>query len=51
MLEVKNHMTNHDAYTFKQIEVPQFFWGFTVSDKINLLMYETYYGKLQSFYG
>ena len=45
---------NCDSYTFKQNEVfkdkPSFL-GFTVLELSNLLMYETYYDKLQPYFG
>ena len=45
---------NGDSYTFKQNEVlmdKPIYLGFTVLDLSKLLMYETYYGKLQPYFG
>ena len=45
---------NCDSYTFKHIEVLKdkpIYLGFTVLKLSKLLMYETYYDKLQSYFG
>ena len=45
---------NCDSYTFKQFEVLKdkpIYLGFTVLELSNLLMYETYYDKLQPIFG
>ena len=45
---------NCDSYTFKQNEVlmdKPIYLGFTVLELSNLLMYETYYDKLQPYFG
>ena len=45
---------NCDCYTFKQNEVlmdKPIYLGFTVLELSKLLMYETYYDKLQSYFG
>ena len=45
---------NCDSYTFKQNEVlmdKPIYLGFTVLELSKLLMYETYYDKLQAYYG
>ena len=45
---------NSDSYTFKQNEVlvdKPFYLGFTVLELSKLLMYETYYDKLQLYFG
>ena len=44
----------YDSYTFKQNEVlmeKPIYLGFTVLELSKLLMYETYYDKLQSHFG
>ena len=44
---------NYDSYTFKQNEVlmdKPIYLGFSVLKLSKLLMYETYYNKLQSFF-
>ena len=45
---------NYDSYTFKQNEVlmnKPIYLGFTVLELSKLLMYETYYDKLQPYFG
>ena len=45
---------NCDSYTFKQNEVlmdKPFYLGFSVLELSKLLMYETYYDKLQTYFG
>ena len=45
---------NYDSYTFKQNEVlmdKPIYLGFSVLELSKLLMYETYYDKLQPFFG
>ena len=45
---------NHDSHTFKQNEVfmdKPIYMGFSVLEFKNLLMYETYYVKLQPYFG
>ena len=45
---------NCDSYTHKQLEFlmdKPFYLGFTVLELSKLLMYETYYGKLQPYFG
>ena len=45
---------NYDSYTFKQNEVlmdKPIYLGFTVLELSKLLMYETYYNKLQPYFG
>ena len=45
---------NYDSYTFKQNEVlmeKPIYLGFAMLELSNLLMYETYYGKLQAYFG
>ena len=45
---------NCDSYTFKQNEVlmdKPIYLGFTVFELSKLLMYETYYDKLQPYFG
>ena len=46
--------TNYDSYTFKQNEVvtdQPIYLGFAVLELSKLLMYETYYDKLQPYFG
>ena len=52
--EVLKSYENYDSYTFKQNEVllgKPIYLGFTVLELSKLLMYETYYGKLQPCFG
>ena len=45
---------NCDSYTIKQNEVPMdepIYLGFSVLELSNLIMYETYYDKLQPYFG
>ena len=46
--------TNYDSYTFKQNEVvtdQPIYLGFSLLELSKLLMYETYYDKLQPYFG
>ena len=51
---VQKPFTNYDSYTIQQngilLDKPSFF-GFAVLELSKLLMYETYYTKLQPFFG
>ena len=51
---VHKYYTNYDSYAFKQIEVlldkPDYL-GFAKLELSKLLMYETYYDKLQPYFG
>ena len=51
---IKNSFENCDSYTFKQnkvLEDKPFNLGFTVLDLSKLHLYETYFDKLQPFFG
>ena len=51
---IQKSYENCDSYTFKQNEVlmdKSFYLGFTVLELSKLLMYETYYDKLQPYFG
>ena len=51
---IHNSYENSDSYTFKQNEVlmdKPIYLGFTVLELSKLLMYETYYDKLQPYFG
>ena len=53
-MESINHMKIVIYYTFKQIEIlmdKPIYLGFSVLDLSKLLMYETYYDKLQPYFG
>ena len=54
MTEFINHMEICDSHTFKQNEVlldKPIYVGFAVLDLSKLHMYETYYNKLQAYFG
>ena len=49
-MEITSLIQKYDSYSFKQFEVlmdKPFYLGFAVLDLSKLLMYETYYDKLQ----
>ena len=51
---IQKSYENYDSYTFKQNEVlmdKPIYLGFTVLELTKLLLYETYYDKLQPFFG
>ena len=51
---IHNSYENSDSYTFKQTEVlmdKPIYLGFSVLELSKLLMYETYYDKLQPYFG
>ena len=53
-MEFINHMKCYDSYIFKQNEVlmdKPIYLGFSVLELSKLLMYETYYDKLQPYFG
>ena len=52
--EIHKSYENCDSYTFKQNEVlmdKPIYLGFSVLELSKLLMYETYYDKLQPYFG
>ena len=51
---IQKSYESYVSYTFKQNEVlmdKPFYLGFAILELIKLLMYETYYDKLQSYFG
>ena len=54
MNSIHKSYTNYDSNTFKQNEVvtdKPIYLGFALSELSKLLMYETYYDKLQPYFG